>query len=58
MADNPGARAFEAFLRAYNKNVLIRFTGDTIAMSPPFIIEKAQIDQLFDTVRDVLKTLP
>jgi len=58
MPDKPGARAFEAFLRAYNKNVLIRTTGDTIAMSPPFIIEKAQIDQLFDTVRDVLKTLP
>ena len=33
-------------------------TGDTIAMSPPFIIEKRQIDQLFDTVRDILKTLP
>jgi len=44
--------------RAYNKNVLIRTTGDTIAMSPPFIIEKQQIDQLFDTVRDILKTLP
>ena len=58
MADKPGARAFEAFLRAYDKNVLIRTTGDTIALSPPFIIEKAQIDQLFDTVRDVLKTLP
>jgi len=58
MPDKPGARAFEAFLRAYNKNVLIRTTGDTIAMSPPFIIEKSQIDQLFDTVRDVLKTLP
>ena len=58
MADKPGARAFEAFLRAYNKNVLIRTTGDTIAMSPPFIIEKQQIDQLFDTVRDILKTLP
>ncbi len=58
MADKPGARAFEAFLRAYNKNVLIRTTGDTIALSPSFIIEKNQIDQLFDTVRDVLKTLP
>jgi beta-alanine--pyruvate transaminase len=58
IADKPGARGFDAFLRAYEKNVLIRTTGDTIAMSPPFIIEKAQIDQLFDTVRDVLKTLP
>ncbi len=54
----PTARAFEAFLRAYEKGVLIRTTGDTIAMSPPFIIEKAQIDQLFETVREILKTLP
>ena len=54
----PGARAFEAFLRAYEKNVLIRTTGDTIALSPSFIIEKAQIDRIFDTVRDILKTLP
>jgi beta-alanine--pyruvate transaminase len=58
MADKPGARAFEAFLRAYEKNVLIRTTGDTIALSPPFIIEKKQIDELFGTVRDILKTLP
>ena len=54
----PTARAFEAFLRAYQKGVLIRTTGDTIAMSPPLIIEKAQIDQLFDTVREILTTLP
>jgi beta-alanine--pyruvate transaminase len=51
-------RAFEAFVRAYNKGVLIRTTGDTIAMSPPLIIQKAQIDQLFDTVREILTTLP
>jgi beta-alanine--pyruvate transaminase len=54
----PTARAFEAFLRAYQKGVLIRTTGDTIALSPPFIIEKAQIDQIFETLRDILKTLP
>ena len=54
----PTARAFEAFVRAYDKGVLIRTTGDTIAMSPPFIIEKAQIDRLFETVSDILKTLP
>jgi beta-alanine--pyruvate transaminase len=54
----PTARAFEAFLRAYATGVLIRTTGDTIALSPSLIIEKAQIDQLFDTVREILKTLP
>jgi beta-alanine--pyruvate transaminase len=58
MPGKPTARAFEAFLRAYQKGVLIRTTGDTIALSPPFIIEKAQIDQIFDTLRDILKTLP
>ena len=54
----PTQRAFEACLRAYDKGVLIRTTGDTIAMSPPLIIEKAQIDRLFETVRDILMTLP
>jgi beta-alanine--pyruvate transaminase len=43
---------------AYQKGVLIRTTGDTIALSPSFIIEKAQIDRLFETVREILKTLP
>src|SRR5690606_16966492 len=58
MADKPGARAFEAFLRAYQKNVLIRTTGDTIALSPSFIIDKKQIDEIFGVVSDVLKSLP
>ena len=54
----PTKRAFGAFLKAYEKGLLIRTTGDTIALSPSLIIEKAQIDQLFDTVREILKTLP
>jgi len=48
------ARAFEAFLKCYEKGVLIRTTGDIIALSPPLIIEKEQIDQIFDTIRTVL----
>jgi beta-alanine--pyruvate transaminase len=54
----PSARAFEAFRRAYEEGVLIRTTGDTIALSPPLIIEKSQIDRIFETVRGVLATLP
>ena len=53
----PGARAFEVFLRCFEKGVLIRVTGDIIALSPPLIIEKAQIDQLADTIAGVLKTI-
>ncbi|MBZ4023474.1 aspartate aminotransferase family protein, partial [Rhodobacter sp. TJ_12] len=50
-------RAFAAFLKAYEKGILIRTTGDIIAMSPPLIIDKPQIDQLISTLKDVLETL-
>jgi beta-alanine--pyruvate transaminase len=53
----PPARAFEAFLKAYEAGILIRTTGDIIAMSPPLIIEEAHIDQLVGTLRDVLSAL-
>ena len=53
----PGARAFDAFVRCFEQGVLIRVTGDTIALSPPLIIETAQIDQLVETLGDVLTRL-
>jgi beta-alanine--pyruvate transaminase len=52
--DKPTARAFDAFLKCYEKGVLIRTTGDIIALSPPLIVEKSHIDQIFDTLRTVL----
>ncbi|GHD61766.1 aspartate aminotransferase family protein [Thalassobaculum fulvum] len=53
----PTARAFDAFLKAYDKGLLIRTTGDIIALSPPLIVEKSHIDFIVDTVGDVLKTV-
>jgi beta-alanine--pyruvate transaminase len=53
----PTARAFEAFLKAYDAGLLIRTTGDTIALSPPLIIEKDQIDFAFDTLRGIIANL-
>ncbi len=53
----PTKRAFDAFLKAYEKGLLIRTTGDIIALSPPLIITKAEIDQLFGTLSEVLKSL-
>ena len=47
---SPTKRAFTAFLKAYEKGLLIRTTGDIIALSPPLIISKAEIDQLFGTL--------
>ncbi|MCC5993529.1 MAG: aspartate aminotransferase family protein [Rhodobacteraceae bacterium] len=57
IAGAPTQRAFNAFLQAYEKGVLIRTTGDIIAMSPPLIIEKAHIDQLIGTLGQVLDSL-
>jgi len=54
IAGQPGKRAFDVFLRCWERGVLIRTTGDTIALSPPLIIEPQHIDQLVGTVAEVL----
>lgn len=54
----PGARAYDVFVDAFEKGVLIRTTGDIIALSPPLVIEPAQIDQLVTTLADILRTTP
>jgi beta-alanine--pyruvate transaminase len=53
----PAKRGFQAFLKAFESGLMVRTTGDTIALSPPLIIEKKQIDFLFDTLRGILQTL-
>ena len=50
----PGRRAYETFVKSFEAGVLIRYTGDTIAFSPPLIIEKPQIDRIFQTAREIL----
>ncbi len=57
IAGKPTKRAFQAFLDAYDKGILIRTTGDIIALSPPLIIEKHHIDELFGKLAQVLKNL-
>src|SRR5213079_475897 len=53
----PGRRAYETFVKSFEAGVLIRYTGDTIAFSPPLIIEKPQIDRIFETTRSILRAL-
>ena len=55
IAGQPGKRAFDVFLECWERGVLIRTTGDTIALSPPLIIEKQHIDEIVGTIADVLK---
>ena len=53
----PTKRAFSAFLKAYEQGLLIRTTGDIIALSPPLIVSESQIDQIVSTLSGILKTL-
>jgi beta-alanine--pyruvate transaminase len=54
-AGKPGARAFDVFLECFERGVMVRQTGDVIAMSPPLIIEPNQIAQLVETLHTVLR---
>jgi len=56
-AGQPGKRGYEVFVKAFEAGVLIRVTGDTIALSPPLIVERAQIDRLFDCVSTMLRSV-
>ncbi|OYW53533.1 MAG: aspartate aminotransferase family protein [Hyphomicrobium sp. 32-62-53] len=58
MADQPTKRAYDRFVAAFERGLLVRTTGDIMALSPPLIITRGEIDQLFDILTDVLKTTP
>ncbi|MCI4665647.1 MAG: aspartate aminotransferase family protein [Neomegalonema sp.] len=57
IAGSPTKRAYSVFVKAFEAGILIRTTGDIIAMSPPLIIEKAEIDELIGTLAKILKTV-
>ncbi len=56
-AGAPGARGYEALLRAYQAGLLIRVTADTIALSPPLTIGETEIAELGRILGDVLETI-
>ncbi len=51
----PGARAMAVYKRAFAEGVLIRTTGDIIALSPPLILEKTHIDELITKLAEILR---
>ena len=56
--DAPGLRGYETMDHAFREeNVLIRVTGETIALSPPLIVSEAQIDELIAKVAHVIRTV-
>lgn len=57
MPGSPGARGMDAFKRAFAAGLLIRVTGDIIALSPPLVLEKAHVDELFGKLGAILRDL-
>ena len=52
----PMKRAHARFVEAFERGLLVRATGEIIALSPPLIIQKKEIDQLIEIFAGVLKT--
>ncbi len=54
----PGARGYEAMVRAFfDHDMMIRITGDTIALSPPLIAGRADVDEMVGRLRTILTRL-
>jgi beta-alanine--pyruvate transaminase len=53
----PGTRGYDLFVDCFRRNALIRVTGDTIALSPPLIAERAHVDELIGILAEGLKKL-
>jgi len=52
----PGARAYDVFTRCFlEKDLLIRTTGDVIALLPPLILSKVDIDQMFGSLAEAIR---
>ncbi len=57
LAAQPTVRAYQVFTECYRRGVMVRFTGDIIAVSPPLIISREQIDTLVGTLGEVIREL-
>jgi beta-alanine--pyruvate transaminase len=53
----PGVRGGQAVKDFYNAGVLVKMTGDTVIVAPPFVADKADIDKMFDIIRGVVAKL-
>jgi beta-alanine--pyruvate transaminase len=53
----PGARGYDVLQRLFEAGVMLRIIGDTVVFAPPLVAEQHHIDQLCDTLRNVLEAL-
>ncbi|MNY49976.1 beta alanine--pyruvate transaminase [compost metagenome] len=50
-----GKRGYQVFEQCFHNDLMVRVTGDTLALSPPLIVEKAQIDSLVEKLADSIR---
>jgi len=55
VAGQPTKRAFDIFLDCWQQGLLVRTTGDIVALSPPLIVERGQIDRIVDVLRQAIR---
>ncbi|MGI9452561.1 MAG: aspartate aminotransferase family protein [Geminicoccaceae bacterium] len=55
LAGAPGKRTFEIMVECFERGLMVRISGDTIAFSPPLISERSHLDEMIGTVADVIK---
>ncbi len=53
----PGARGMDCLAGAFKRGLLVRVTGDTIALSPPLISERAHLDEMGTILTDVIRSV-
>jgi beta-alanine--pyruvate transaminase len=53
-AGEPGKRGYDVFLDCFQNGVLVRQTGDILAISPPLIVEESQIHQIVEAIAKAL----
>ncbi|MFZ4746750.1 MAG: aspartate aminotransferase family protein [Sphingomonas sp.] len=53
----PTKRATELFHKCFDNGLLVRATGDIIALSPPLILEKTHIDEMVGRIAELVETI-
>ncbi|MBW8183511.1 aspartate aminotransferase family protein [Shewanella nanhaiensis] len=56
-AQGVGKRGFAIFEECFAKGTLVRATADIIAISPPLIVDKQEIDQIVNTLSDAIRAV-
>jgi beta-alanine--pyruvate transaminase len=57
-ADGPGMRGYDALLSSFHEHdILMRITGDTLALTPPLIVTEDQIGEIVEKVARTIRSV-